>query len=246
MTDQTNSTAREKEFFDREYAAGNRRTVERFHAANEPMHDRFIAWMLEFGAGKKVLQLGCGQDLFSRMLVESGACVTAIDISSTAIEQARTVHADLSPERITFLEMSAEQLDFPDNSFDFVFGSGILHHLVLARALPEIQRVLKPGGTLLFSEPLGMNPILKLYRSVTPQLRSPDEHPFLLDDFRLIASTFKQVQIDFYSYTAPLVVCVPRFLRKPCFRVAWTIDRAIAHVPWIKYLAWVALVRGNC
>ena len=44
--------------------------------------------------------------------------------------------------------MDANKLQFPDNSFDVVFGSSILHHLDINQTLDEITRVLKPNGKL--------------------------------------------------------------------------------------------------
>jgi ubiquinone/menaquinone biosynthesis C-methylase UbiE len=44
----------------------------------------------------------------------------------------------------------AHKLDFPENTFDVIYGAGILHHLDYARALLEILRVLRPGGAMIF------------------------------------------------------------------------------------------------
>src|SRR3546814_1101008 len=80
--------------------------------------------------------------------------------------------------------MNAEAMTFPDDSFDLVFGSGIIHHLDIDRAFGEIARVLRPGGRAVFIEPLGLNPAIELYRRFTPSARTPDEHPLLRRDFR--------------------------------------------------------------
>lgn len=45
--------------------------------------------------------------------------------------------------------MDAHKLDFPENTFDVVYGAGILRHLDYARALLEILRVLRPGGAMI-------------------------------------------------------------------------------------------------
>jgi SAM-dependent methyltransferase len=79
-------------------------------------------------------------------------------------------------KRYKFFVMDAHQLQFPDGSFDFVVGNGIIHHLELPIALKEVDRVLRPGGKALFQEPLEQNPLLKLYRWVA-RFQTDDERP---------------------------------------------------------------------
>ncbi|MHC4789445.1 MAG: methyltransferase domain-containing protein, partial [Planctomycetota bacterium] len=61
-------------------------------------------------------------------------------------------------------------------------GSSVLHHLDLARVLPELCRVLKPGGRFAFAEPNALNPVLLAghWLGIGHGCRqaSPDERPF--------------------------------------------------------------------
>src|SRR5262249_17820703 len=68
------------------------------------------------------------------------------------------------------------ETNFPDKHFDRAVGNGILHHLDLSAAMTEVDRILKPGARALFQEPLGENPLLKLYRSVAG-IHTIDERP---------------------------------------------------------------------
>jgi ubiquinone/menaquinone biosynthesis C-methylase UbiE len=79
-----------------------------------------------------------------------------INISARAIQQGKQKArgAGIRPQ---FFLMDAHNLEFPDNSFDLVFGNAILHHLDLDQALDEIERVLRPAGKMVFCEPLGVN-----------------------------------------------------------------------------------------
>ena len=69
--------------------------------------------------------------------------------------------------------MDAHHLDFPDESFDLVFGRAILHHLDFETAIKEVKRVLKRGGHAAFAEPLGDSPFAKLFRLLTPRAYTP-------------------------------------------------------------------------
>lgn len=129
--------------------------------------------------GKKALEIGCGTGIFTHLAAESGADITAIDLSPELIELARGRGAVPNAK---FLIMNVEKLDFPANSFDCVYGSSVLHHLDLSRAVPEMLRVLRPGGTLVFTEPNMLNPQIMVQKNI-PFVKkalgdSPDETAF--------------------------------------------------------------------
>jgi len=73
--------------------------------------------------------------------------------------------------------------------------AGMLHHVELSYAFPELRRVLKPGGRILAAEALNYNPAIKLYRNLTPSLRTAWEkdHILSLKDVRF-AQRFFQLQ----------------------------------------------------
>ena len=86
--------------------------------------------------------------------------------------------------------MDAHELKFPDNSFDLVYGAGILHHLDFEVALQQINRVLRPGGHMVFIEPLDNNPIGILVRAATPKARTTDEVPLRFPHLELLSKYF--------------------------------------------------------
>jgi SAM-dependent methyltransferase len=128
--------------------------------------------------GKRVLELGCGTGLFTRMLAPVGVHLTSIDISSELLRTAR----GKSPE-LSFILADAHELPFAENTFDAVIGSSVLHHLQARLALQEIRRVTRPGGRLAFAEPNMLNPQILLQKNIGPLKRwlgdSPDETAFL-------------------------------------------------------------------
>jgi 2-polyprenyl-3-methyl-5-hydroxy-6-metoxy-1,4-benzoquinol methylase len=106
--------------------------------------------------GKVILDYGCGMGEEAAYLARMGATVHAIDISpvGVAVTRRRAEHNGLS-DSIHAEVMKCNPTSFPDDTFDMVHGLGILHHVGLEESLPEIKRVLKPGGTAVFMEPLG-------------------------------------------------------------------------------------------
>jgi len=108
-----------------------------------------------------VLEIGCGVGYFTQEIVKSGAQVTAIDISPDLLDVARE---KMKNDNVIFKVENAYNLSFSDNNFDTIVGSSILHHLEVNKALSEFHRVLKPGGTLFFTEPNMVNPQVFLER----------------------------------------------------------------------------------
>ena len=133
-----------------------------------------------------VLDYGCGWGDESFKYIKSGASVAGIDISKKFIDTAnkKAEENNIAADKYQFTVMDAHDLDFDDSTFDYVIGEGIIHHLDQDRALKEIYRVLKNGGEALFFEPLADNPLLKLFRILTPAARTIDEMPLTSKDLK--------------------------------------------------------------
>jgi ubiquinone/menaquinone biosynthesis C-methylase UbiE len=99
-------------------------------------------------AGSKVLEIGCGTGVHTRMLAAAGASVSAVDLTPTAVELT-TQRLTLAGLHADVREADAESLPFADASFDFVWSWGVIHHSAdTQRVIGEIARVLRPGGQL--------------------------------------------------------------------------------------------------
>lgn len=136
---------------------------------------RYLADVGKIGPTDKVLEIGCGTGLFTRKVHElTGAHVVATDVSEELLSIARKEYPDGE-----FVIADAMKLQFPNASFDVVFGSSILHHLDFEKVMPELFRVLKPGGRVVFAEPNMLNPQIFIQKNI-PFIKkalgdSPDE-----------------------------------------------------------------------
>jgi len=110
-----------------------------------------IVRLLNLKPGEKFLDVGCGTGSLlkvARKLHPDNEMV-GIDIDKKILEIAKK---KLDSIGITLINTGAENLPFPDNSFDVVVSTLIFHHLpteIKLKALSEIKRVLKPDGRFL-------------------------------------------------------------------------------------------------
>lgn len=235
-------------------------------AYNEGLDDRyrgfllnsmhhFENWRIQKGAAiikgyptPKVLEIG---SYAWNKYVERGGCelddLTCINISEQEMEKGKlfAVHSRNKPD---FRLMDAQKLEFPDDSFDVVFGSAILHHLDMELALPEIARVLKPGGMMFFHEPMDLNPVARLVRMLTPKSRTEDERPFRLRDLALIDSHF-DVEMTFTEFLTVPLGALATAIGLPgdgkLMRAAFVIDQAIGKIPGLKLMARHVFIVGR-
>ena len=96
-----------------------------------------------------VLDVGTGPGFFAILLAELGYRVTAVDYTGAMLEQARR-NAGRLAEKITFQQMNAEELSFPDGSFDGIVSRNLTWNLSKPeQAYAQWVRVLKQDGLLL-------------------------------------------------------------------------------------------------
>lgn len=239
------------------------------HAAEEEFHDRklknekkqkyygqgfnrpiLLRMMSKMGdiEGKNVLEFGCGQGWFTKTLADKGAEVWAFDISNEAIDITKTLMERHNlKEKVHLDQMAAENLQYDSDKFDVVVGLAILHHLDIDQTCQEIMRVLKPGGKAYFMEPLGHNPLLNLYRKLTPHLRSKDETPLLFEQYVLMENNFSGFKHEEY-YFLSFFALIWHFLSLnklmlPTRNFLMKIDKIILNVfPRMRKYCWYSIL----
>ena len=101
--------------------------------------------------GKDVLELGCGAARWSIELARRGARPVGLDNSARQLEHARGLMANAGVD-FPLVHASAEEVPLPDESFDIVFSDhGALSWADPHIVVPEVARVLRPGGILAFN-----------------------------------------------------------------------------------------------
>ena len=205
MTEAEDRYEREQGFHDQAFETHSRDSTGRFYAVLAPAEAAFWQAVRDAGTGARILEYGCGQGGRLFQLAPYAASLAAIDLSPIGVQQARK-EAEERGIKADIRVMNAEALEFDDGTFDLIVGNGILHHLDLERAFREIRRVLVPGGRAFFMEPLGHNPMVNLYRRMTPELRTPDEHPLLMADFALAERNFERVEVKMSVLTSLLAL----------------------------------------
>lgn len=235
---------RERAFHNERYEHEIRGRVSKFYQTIEDCRLDHAAAVREACRGKDVLEYGCGRGDKALELAPLCRSITGIDISDVATGNANAEADRRGFGNARFLPMNAEAMEFPDASFDLVFGTAIIHHLDLDRAYGEISRVLRPNGQAIFIEPLGHNVAINSFRDKTPALRTPDEHPLMRQDFDVARRYFPQVDIKFYGFTAiaaGFLHGTPLF--RPALAVLKGIDRALFTVPPLRWQAWYTMIR---
>lgn len=214
----------------------------KWYLVTEKSDRYFDDWITQNCQGKTALDFGCGLGGTSLKLAKAGAMVHAIDISPESVNTTRDLLvANGFGDRIKAEVMDAEGTKFPDSFFDIVICAGVLHHMDVTKAFPEIARILKPTGTVMAAEALGYNPIINLYRRMTPKLRTAWEvdHILTMRELKIARQSFNTEKVKFFHLLAiGGVVFHNTFVFKPMLSMLNAIDDIILRIPGFQLMAW--------
>ena len=101
----------------------------------------------EYVSGKMLLDLGCGTGRWAKYLSARAGFIECVDPSNAVYSAARLLTGCAN---IRIAKAAVNNIPFPDNSFDFVFSLGVLHHIPdTFNAMQSCVKKVKPGGYFL-------------------------------------------------------------------------------------------------
>ena len=185
--------------------------------------------------GLKVLEIGVGMGADYLEWLKAGAQASGIDLSAASVENARRRCAS-SGYSSDLRVADAEQLPFPDHSFDVVYSYGVMHHSPNpAQCMREARRVLKPGGQariMLYHHPSMTGSMLwlrygllrgkSLRETVFDRLESPGTKTYTASEARALFEGFSNVTTEVVFSPGDLLLHKPsqRFQSR-FYRFVW-------------------------
>jgi SAM-dependent methyltransferase len=176
----------------------------------EPYIEPFAAF--RSAKGHNVLEIGVGLGADHQRFAEAGAVLSGIDLTERAVAHARRRLALFGLSSVLTVG-DAENLSFEDASFDLVYSWGVIHHSPnTPRAVAEIYRVLKSGGTakiMIYHRSslvgymlwvryalLGLRPWMTLTDIYARYLESPGTKAYSVSGARRLFAAFSEVEIQ--------------------------------------------------
>jgi len=199
---------------------------------------------------KKVLDYGCGNGVHSGFLATHALQVVGIDLSEASLEVAKKAHGAMR-EKISFVKMDCEALEFPEKSYDVVFDGGTFSSLDFQKAMKEIIRVLKPDGVLVGIETFGHNPLANLKRALNKvtgkRTAWAASHIITQEEIKALQQQFDEVTVRYFHLISLFVF---PFLSLPgsnfVLQLAERIDVLLFSLPFLrKYAFKVVFVCKN-
>ncbi len=209
----------------------------KFYTITERSTQYMQNWIKTNSKNKIFLDYACGNGGLAINAAKNGAKLSlGLDISNVSIQNARKFAVENNIQNVEFFQADAENTKLPDNSIDSIICSGMLHHLDLSFAFPELRRILKPGGKILAVEALDYNPLIKIYRMMTPDMRTEWEkaHILSLKDVDFASRFFKINSIKYWHITAYIGAKLT-FLKPLLCKV----DPFLERIPFVQRMGWM-------
>lgn len=204
------------------------------------------SWISREAKDKVFLDYACGNGDKTLFAGKAGAKLSlGFDISPVSVGNAKLAAKNQNVQNVRFFQADAEATRLPDNSVDTILCGGMLHHLDLSYAFPEMRRILKPGGKILAGEALNINPLIKLYRHLTPSMRTDFEkaHILSLKEVKFARKFFLVTEIRYWHVVSYAAGKFPKLLK-----LLEKLDTFLEKIPYVQRMAWIftfELVKRN-
>ena len=162
---------------------------------------RYLPQLVDFPSyqGQRLLEVGCGIGTDLVRFAAGGARVTGVDLAQTAIDLARTNFALHGLDAEELRVANGEALPYPDQSFDVVYGHGVVQYTAdAAQLIRECHRVLKPGGTgifMVYNRVSWLNALSKVMKVPLEHEDAPVLVKYSIGEFRALLAPFAEVRI---------------------------------------------------
>lgn len=207
----------QQEIIQKQYQTANNLNARiRLHQGYSTNPQGWFTWYfehLDLPANARILELGCGSGALWRAVLDrlpAGWQITLSDASEGMVEEARQA-VSARAEQFAFQVVDAQQIPFPDGSFDAVIANHMLYHVSdRPRAIAEMHRVLAPGGRLfaatngkghmgeIHALELRLAPEIRAFAQANPQLQ-PWTTTFTLENgAQQLAQSFAEVRMEPY------------------------------------------------
>lgn len=190
--------------------------------------------------GESVCEWGAGLGRFSRLLLDAGIAVSAIELSPQQSEETRQALGQRDGLSIRCGDI-AETLERDGGAFDAMAGFFVLHHLPeLPRYFRAAHAALRPGGRMVFVEPNPYHPLFPVQITLTPGMRWSAERGI----YRLTPSALRKAALD-AGFSRVEIRHYGGLPRAPYNALArWKLERTIERVvpdkvkPFQSIVAW--------
>lgn len=207
---------------------------------------------------RNVFESGCGDGSCCVLFALQGALVIGTDLNPKRIRLAGELAESMGvADRCTFILGRTEDCQMPSNSIDIVFSKSALQYMDRRRAMEEMVRVLKPGGSMALIENLPGNPLVGLYRFTRRVFAFSRSSRAYVDsilgylgpgEISLLEPHFEAVELAHHHLTR--VVTLLCLVKHPTNRALRIMDRALAGLdtwllralPSLTRSAWIVSV----
>jgi 2-polyprenyl-3-methyl-5-hydroxy-6-metoxy-1,4-benzoquinol methylase len=190
----------------------------RFTHLNLRRHEEVETLLAWLGArpGERILDIGCGDGFFTHRMASAGADVVGVDLDDArlAIAARRNTSAGT-----TYHHMDAQEIDFPDGSFDKAVSLCVIEHFDDDdRVIGQVARLLKPGGLFVLSADSLTNP------EITEDEMREHRHRYAVNTFYTVNIMRQKVErVGLELVSAHYILTTPLSLRLA--RMGWRLDR---------------------